>query len=69
MVYNFCGLPGFGLERDEEAFERAVRFINGNLASGRLKPLIARTFPLHEISEAHRYMESSQQVGKIVVTV
>jgi NADPH:quinone reductase-like Zn-dependent oxidoreductase len=35
----------------------------------RLKPVIARTFPLAQIAEAHRYLESNQQVGKIVVTV
>jgi NADPH:quinone reductase-like Zn-dependent oxidoreductase len=28
----------------------------------------ARTFPLRDIVEAHRYLESNQQVGKIVVT-
>ena len=31
--------------------------------------VIARTFPLEEIVEAHRYLESNQQFGKIVVTV
>jgi NADPH:quinone reductase-like Zn-dependent oxidoreductase len=33
------------------------------------KPVIAKTFPLGEIVEAHRYLESNQQLGKIVVTV
>lgn len=49
--------------------ERAKRFINEGLANGSLKPIIARTFPLEEIVEAHRYMESNEQFGKIVVTV
>jgi Zinc-binding dehydrogenase len=39
------------------------------LAEGHLKPVIAKTFPLAEIVEAHRFLESNQQVGKIVVTV
>jgi NADPH:quinone reductase len=39
------------------------------LAQGRLKPVIAKTFPLGQIVEAHRYLESNQQLGKIVVTV
>ena len=39
------------------------------LASGNLKPVISKTFPLAQIVEAHRYLESNQQVGKIVVTV
>jgi NADPH:quinone reductase-like Zn-dependent oxidoreductase len=49
--------------------ERGKRFINEGLADGSLKPIIARTFPLEQIVEAHRYMESNQQFGKIVVTV
>jgi len=31
--------------------------------------VVAKTFPLDQIVEAQRYLESSQQVGKIVVTV
>ena len=34
-----------------------------------MKPIIDRTFPLERIVDAHRYMESNQQKGKIVVTV
>ena len=41
MVYNFCGLAALGLPRNEEAFARAVKFINENLASGKLRPAIA----------------------------
>lgn len=37
------------------------------LANGRLKPVIARTFTLDEIVEAHRFMESNTQVGKVLV--
>jgi NADPH:quinone reductase-like Zn-dependent oxidoreductase len=48
--------------------ERGKRFVNEGLADGSLKPIIARTFPLEQIVEAHRYMESNQQFGKIVVT-
>ncbi len=33
------------------------------------KPIIDRTFPLDAIADAHRYMESNRQLGKIVVTV
>jgi NADPH:quinone reductase-like Zn-dependent oxidoreductase len=31
--------------------------------------VIARTFPFSQIVAAHRYLESNQQIGKIVVTV
>jgi NADPH:quinone reductase-like Zn-dependent oxidoreductase len=52
-----------------ERFARNHALILQGLASGHLKPVIARTFPLAEIVAAHRYLESNQQVGKIVVTV
>jgi len=48
---------------------RAKAFIVQGLTEGKLKPLVAKTFPLAQIVEAHRYMESNQQIGKIVVTV
>jgi NADPH:quinone reductase-like Zn-dependent oxidoreductase len=57
------------ITRDPARLERAKEFINGGLADGSLKPIIARTFPLEEIVEAHRYLESNQQFGKVVVTV
>nr|WP_207711545.1 zinc-binding dehydrogenase [Sulfobacillus harzensis] len=37
--------------------------------TGRVKPVIDRAFPLESIQEAHRYMESNQNIGKILVTV
>jgi NADPH:quinone reductase-like Zn-dependent oxidoreductase len=50
-------------------FKHYHELILQGLASGRLEPVIAKTFPLAEIAAAHRYLESNQQVGKIVVTV
>ncbi|WP_413741381.1 zinc-dependent alcohol dehydrogenase family protein [Sodalis sp. RH15] len=49
--------------------QEAKQYIFDHLASGAFKPLIDRTFRFDEIVEAHRYMESNNQVGKIVVTV
>ena len=39
------------------------------LEAGRIKPEIYRTFPLAQAAEAHRLMESSQHIGKIVLTL
>ena len=36
---------------------------------GRLKPVIDRVFPLAEVADAHRRMESGEHVGKIVLEV
>ena len=38
-------------------------------AQGKLKPVIYRSFPLAQASEAHALMESSTHVGKIVLEV
>lgn len=60
----------FEITQDPERLEKAKRFIIDGLGSGKLKPVIAKTFRgLDSIVEAHRYMESNQQVGKIVITV
>ena len=38
------------------------------LDAGRVKPVIYRTFPLQEAAAAHKLMESSEHIGKIVLT-
>ena len=47
----------------------AKAFILDGLNDGSLKPIIARTFPFEQIVEAHRYLESNEQFGKVVVTL
>lgn len=48
---------------------RATAWISEWLARGALKPVIDRVFPFDQIVEAHRYLESGQQTGKIVIDV
>lgn len=62
------GYTLFSIVGKQESLERGKRFVIDGLATGNLKPIIARSFPLLDIVEAHRYLESNQQVGKIVVT-
>ncbi len=63
------GYVMFEIVSDPSRLDRAKQFITDGLASGQLKPIIAKTFPLERIVDAHRYLESNQQIGKIVVTV
>ena len=37
------------------------------LEQGRVKPVVFRTFPLAQAADAHRLMESSEHIGKIVL--
>jgi len=39
------------------------------IEAGKIKPVIYKTFPLEQASEAHKLMESSAHIGKIVLTV
>jgi NADPH:quinone reductase-like Zn-dependent oxidoreductase len=48
---------------------QAVQYVFDHVQAGDFKPRIDRVFPFSEIVEAHRYMESNEQIGKIVVTV
>lgn len=38
------------------------------IEAGKIRPLIAATFPLAKAAEAHRLMESNRHIGKIVLT-
>ncbi|GHH42582.1 zinc-dependent alcohol dehydrogenase family protein [Lentzea cavernae] len=57
------------ISRDPERLRRAVAFINAGLVTGSFTPVVDRTFDLTEIADAHRHMEASGHIGKIVVTV
>jgi len=39
------------------------------IEAGKIKPVIYKTFPLAEAREAHRLMETSQHIGKLVLEV
>lgn len=66
---TFRGYELFEITTNREKMARAKAFVSEGLRSGKLKPLIDKTFPLDNIADAQRYMESNGQVGKIVVTV
>lgn len=57
------------INADPQHLARAKKFVTDRLEDGSFKPIIAKTFKLDEIVQAHRYMESNEQLGKIVVTV
>ncbi|MCO5100534.1 MAG: zinc-dependent alcohol dehydrogenase family protein [Burkholderiaceae bacterium] len=59
----------FELVHDAKRFAAARGFVEEGLRAGTLAPTIARTFDFDDMVEAHRYLESGEQFGKIVVTV
>jgi NADPH:quinone reductase-like Zn-dependent oxidoreductase len=63
-AHNIWGTSG-----DEARRKAAVDYIRRGLASGALKPVIDRVFTFDQMVEAHRYLETNGQFGKVVVTL
>lgn len=42
--------------------------ILSELRAGRLTPIVARTFPLDKAADAHRFIQSRANIGKVVLT-
>lgn len=57
------------LEQKAAVAEGVRRNVWPLLASRRVQPIVHATFPLTAAAEAHRLMESSSHIGKIVLTV
>lgn len=46
-----------------------VDYVTRGILAGAFRPVIAKRFKFENIAEAHSYMQSNQQIGKIVVTL
>jgi NADPH:quinone reductase-like Zn-dependent oxidoreductase len=44
-------------------------FLKGLLEAGKVRPVIDRRYPLHDVAEAIRYLEEGHARGKVVVSV
>jgi NADPH:quinone reductase-like Zn-dependent oxidoreductase len=61
---------GFHVIAHPKRLQAGIRYVNQRLQSGAFRPLIAeKRFTLDQIVDAYRYMESNEQLGKIVVAV
>jgi NADPH:quinone reductase-like Zn-dependent oxidoreductase len=46
----------------------AMNLLLQELAAGRLQPVVAKTFPLERAADAHRFLQSRLNIGKVVLT-
>jgi NADPH:quinone reductase-like Zn-dependent oxidoreductase len=49
--------------------QEIVRYLKKQIESGAFKPLIDRRYPLDQIVEAYRYVETGQKIGNVVINV
>ncbi|WP_164850005.1 zinc-binding dehydrogenase [Mucilaginibacter limnophilus] len=54
---------------DPSRLQAAKTFIYEGLASGKLNPVIAGSFTLDAIADAHRFLESNKQVEKVIISL
>jgi NADPH:quinone reductase-like Zn-dependent oxidoreductase len=47
----------------------AMTLLLQEIGAGRLRPVIAQTFPLDRAADAHRFIQSRANIGKVVLTV
>jgi NADPH:quinone reductase-like Zn-dependent oxidoreductase len=63
-------LPGarvlFAFPRIDQAM---VGYFSDLMAAGRYKPLVDRTYPLADIVDAYRYVETGQKIGNVVIGI
>ncbi len=67
-------LTGSTLRARDDNFKTAIakklqKHVWPLLSSGKIKPVINTTFALSDAAKAHQLMESSQHIGKIILTV
>jgi synaptic vesicle membrane protein VAT-1 len=66
--FGVFGLHIGHLWEEEKQLAPLMDMLLSELRAGRLKPVVARTFPLERVADAHRFIHSRQNIGKVVLT-
>jgi NADPH:quinone reductase-like Zn-dependent oxidoreductase len=49
--------------------QEMVEYLKGRLESGQFTPVVDRSYPLEDIVDAYRYVETQQKIGNVVITI
>ena len=54
---------------ERERLGDGMMLLLDEIGAGRIRPIVARTFPLERAADAHRFMQSRSNIGKVVLTI
>jgi synaptic vesicle membrane protein VAT-1 len=63
------GLNVGHLWNETDRLRSAMDLLLAELAADRIRPVIATTFPLDRAADAHRYLQSRANIGKVILTI
>ncbi|CAM0942831.1 unnamed protein product [Alopecurus aequalis] len=67
LTIQVAGLRNRGLANKAQIVSEVGKHVWPAVVSGKVKPVIYKTLPLSEADEAHKLMESSSHIGKILL--
>jgi NADPH:quinone reductase-like Zn-dependent oxidoreductase len=71
LIHRNRGVFGLNLShlwQERRQLEPLMKMLFSEFSAGRLRPVVARTFPLDRAADAHRFIHQRLNIGKVVLT-
>jgi synaptic vesicle membrane protein VAT-1 len=72
LIHRNRGVFGLNLGHlwdERRQLAPVMAMLVSEFSAGRLRPVVARTFPLERVADAHRFIQARQNIGKVILTV